>query len=244
MHQTLANATFQVIAGQSLGSGFSFLRDDLVITNWHVIKSLVDITTSSTRGPVTLLTESHQSLQAQIQRVDIANDIAVMQLSEALPAGRVVLQPSPNFTPTRGKRLIFAGYPHGFSDLLTSEAIISAPMEDGKFAIDGMVNGGNSGGPIIELESGDVVGIVTERRYPGKVEADAIAERSKRLLVEIGNMGVNVRFGGVDFARVNSLYAESLATIVKILESNANPGIGIGFPIKPIIDAIATLKAE
>ncbi|MEJ1857899.1 hypothetical protein, partial [Escherichia coli] len=89
---------------------------------------------SSTRGPVTLLTESHQSLQAQIQRVDIENDIAVMQLSEALPAGRVVLQPSPNFTPTRGKRLIFAGYPHGLSDLLTSEAIISAPMEDGKFA--------------------------------------------------------------------------------------------------------------
>ncbi|EFW0444212.1 TPA: hypothetical protein N6611_003389 [Escherichia coli] len=73
---------------------------------------------------------------------------------------------------------------------------------------------------------------------------DAIAERSKRLLIEIGNMQVNVSFGGVDFARVNSLYAESLATIVKILESNANPGIGIGFPIQPIIDAIATLKAE
>ena len=240
MHQHLANATFQVIAGTSCGSGFSFLREDLVITNFHVVKPLVDLQNSRTLGPATLITESGQNILAQIIHVDIQYDFAVMRISESLPPDRVVLQPCTNFTPSRGLRLIFAGYPHGFPQLLIGEAIVSSPLEDGKFSIDGMVNGGNSGGPIVNLETGNVVGIVTQRRYPGKDEADAIADLAKDLLRELANMQVNVRFGGVDFARINSLYAESLATIVKLLESNANPGIGIGFPIQPVIDAILT----
>ncbi|HFE3319572.1 TPA: serine protease [Escherichia coli] len=240
MHQTLANATFQVIAGTSCGSGFSFLREDLVITNLHVVKPLVDLENGRTLGQATLITESGQNFLAKILYVDIPYDFAVMRISESLPPDRVVLQPCTNFTPARGLRLIFAGYPHGFPQLLTGEAIVSAPLEDGKFSIDGMVNGGNSGGPIIDLETGSVVGIVTQRRYPGKDEADVIAEQAKALLKELGNMQINVKFGGVDFARINSLYAESLATIVKLLESNANPGIGIGFPIQPVIDVIST----
>ncbi|HAJ7390815.1 TPA: trypsin-like peptidase domain-containing protein [Escherichia coli] len=240
MHQHIANATFQVIAGTSCGSGFSFLREDLVITNLHVIKPLVDLENGRTLGQATLITESGQEILAKILYVDIEYDFAVMRVSDPLPAGREVLQPSNNFNPVRGLRLIFAGYPHGFPQLLTSEAIISSPLEGGKFAIDGMVNGGNSGGPIVDLETGNVVGIVTQRRYPGKGEADDIGEKSKVLLGELRNMQINVRFGGVDFARINSLYAESLATIVKVLESNANPGIGIGFPIQPVIDVIST----
>lgn len=43
MHQTLANATFQVIAGDSRGSGFSFMREDLVVTNFHVVATCCDL---------------------------------------------------------------------------------------------------------------------------------------------------------------------------------------------------------
>ncbi len=82
--------------------------------------------------------------------------------------------------------------------------------------------------------------VSSRREDTRKDEADAIADQAKDLLRELANMQVNVRFGGVDFARINSLYAESLATIVKLLESNANPCIGIGFPIQPVIDAILT----
>ncbi|HCO6569863.1 TPA: trypsin-like peptidase domain-containing protein [Escherichia coli] len=241
MHQHIANATFQVIAGTSCGSGFSFIRADLVVTNWHVVKPLVDLATKQAIGLVKLVTESAQELQAQIVHVDLANDFAILKLLESLPNDRVVLQPATEFNPTRGLRLIFAGYPHGLPQLLTSEAIISAPMTGGQFAIDGMVNGGNSGGPIVLAETGNVVGVVTERRYVGGENAKEIADKAEALLKDVNNMQMSISFGGIDFGRINSLYAESLSTIVQVLNSNANPGIGIGFPLKPIIEAIETL---
>lgn len=142
MHQTLANATFQVIAGDSRGSGFSFMREDLVVTNLHVVATCCDLQNLRQINHVILQTEVNEHIEAQILHIDGDNDFAIMRLQSQLPAGRTVLQPSAGFAPSRGRKVIFAGYPHGIPLLLTSEAIISAPMEHGRFTLDGMVNGG------------------------------------------------------------------------------------------------------
>ena len=239
MHQNLANATFQVIAGNKCGSGFSFLRDDIVVTNCHVVMPLLDVANKKTLGPAILVTESGQRLQAQIKKVDINDDFAVMQLSESLPAGRVVLQPATDFIPTRGMRLIFAGYPHGYEELLTSEAILSAPLDAGKFAIDGMVNGGNSGGPIIDAESGLVIGLITRRRYPGGEKAEQLQEEASQLraYLEQASQNMSVAIMGVDFGELADMFGRSLQVITELMNHNANPGIGIGYPISPVTEA-------
>lgn len=149
MHQTLANATFQVIAGDSRGSGFSFMREDLVVTNFHVVATCCDLQSMRQINNVTLQTEANEHIGAQILHVDGSNDFAIMQLQSPLPGGRTVLQPSAGFAPSRGRKVIFAGYPHGIPLLLTSEAIISAPMEHGRFTLDGMVNGGTQEGLLL-----------------------------------------------------------------------------------------------
>ena len=38
MYEDLANATVQVICGESSGSGFHFRREDIVVTNHHVVQ--------------------------------------------------------------------------------------------------------------------------------------------------------------------------------------------------------------
>lgn len=246
MHQTLANATFQVVAGESCGSGFSFIHTDLVITNLHVVKTLVDLEKMNAIGLATLVTENGQRLTAQILYAEEKYDFAIMKITQPLPAGRVVLQPAQSFTPSRGLKLIFSGYPHGMPQLLTSEAIISSPLEEGKFTIDGMVNGGNSGGPIIDRDSGELVGIVTQRRYPLGEEAKKFSEEISHLHNNLNKVKQHgyVEVMGVNFGEMAELFGKSLQILSEMMNFNANSGIGIGFPIQPVIDAISSLKAQ
>ena len=243
MHQTLANATFQVIAGDSRGSGFSFMREDLVVTNFHVVAACCNLQNLRQINHVNLQTESNEHIEAQILYIDGDNDFAIMRLQSPLPAGRTVLQPSVGFTPTRGKKLIFAGYPHGLPQLLTNEGIISAPLESGRFALDGMVNGGNSGGPIIARETGEAVGIVTQRRYILPPDAQQLSNEVAQLRGYLAQAAqqMSVEVMGVNFGRMADMFSRSLQMVNEMLNLNANPGIGTGFSLEPIVNAVNSL---
>lgn len=234
MHQRIANATFQVISGNSSGSGFSFFHESLVVTNFHVVSNKIDMSTRSSLGDVLLRSENNEEYYAEIIMADSLSDFAILRLRNKLSTGREVLQPSKSFTRNRGAKLIFAGFPHGIPHLLTSEAVLSAPFENDHFYLDGMVNGGNSGGPIVNIDDGKVVGIVTQRRYLGAENADVIAHNAKELASDLRSFTGVVRMGGIDLAGLNKMYAESLGAIVEMMKLNANSGIGIGFPITPV----------
>ncbi|EIR5746024.1 trypsin-like peptidase domain-containing protein [Escherichia coli] len=243
MHQTLANATFQVIAGDSRGSGFSFMREDLVVTNLHVVATCCDLQAMRQIGPVTLQTEANEHIGAQILHIDGDNDFAIMRLQSPLPAGRTVLQPSAGFTPTRGKKLIFAGYPHGIPQLLTNEGIISAPLDAGRFALDGMVNGGNSGGPIIDRETGEAIGIVTQRRYVLPPDAQQLSNEVAQLRGYLAQAAqqMSVEVMGVNFGQMADMFSRSLQMVNQMMNLNANPGIGTGFSLEPIVNVVSSL---
>jgi len=240
MHQTLANATFQVIAGGSRGSGFSFISEDIVITNFHVVKGIVAFVNGKVSGVLQLRCEDDVILLADIIVVDERNDFAVLKLKTKLPENRVVLQPLDSFKPARGKKLVFAGYPHGIPHLLAHEAILSAPLENHKFYLDGMVNGGNSGGPIIDADSGLVVGIITARRYVNGEKAKALEAEVAELRGQLSSASKNISVAimGVDFGQMADMFGRSLQVITELMDLNANSGIGVGYPIFPVIEAV------
>ncbi|WP_316549516.1 S1 family peptidase [Klebsiella michiganensis] len=246
MYQNLANATFQVIAGDSCGSGFSFMREDLVVTNFHVVATCCDLQELRQINPVILQTEANEHIGAQILHIDGDNDFAIMRLQSPLPGGRTVLQPSAGFTPTRGKKLIFAGYPHGMPQLLTHEGIISAPLEKGRFSIDGMVNGGNSGGPVVDASTGDAIGMVTQRRFMLGGDAEKLSREAIQLrnYLAQASQGMSVGIMGIDFGQLADMFGRSLQVVTKMLEMNANPGIGVGFSLTPIINAISKFPED
>ena len=231
VHQQLADATFRIVAGDSSGSGFSYVSDRLVVTNHHVIEPHL-----ASGVNIVAVTEAGVALPAQLvvwARNDQA-DFAVLELQEDLPAGRVVLQPAQSPNTARGARVLFSGFPHGMPDLLVHEAIVSAPLAAHAFYVDGSVNGGNSGGPIVDAATGELVGIVTQRRFMGGSSLEVLAPQIAQLSSQcaaIANRG-SAEIMGINFGDFAAMMAQGLGAISQVIHANANSGIGIGFHIQ------------
>lgn len=239
MHQELANATFRIQCGDSTGSGFSFRNNRIVVTNCHVIRPAVG--KIYVAPPIVAITEGGMAIPAKLLGISPEDkyDFAILELQTDLPAGRHVLQPCAK-RPARGSKVIFAGFPHGLHDLLVHEAIVSGPSQNFGFYLDGSVNGGNSGGPIISAESGEIVGIVTARRFPGNQDLQAMSNEVMTLEKQVQLMrdgGGRIAIGGIDFGGLMQLMNGSLRVISEIIELNANSGIGIGYHIEYLNNA-------
>jgi hypothetical protein len=166
------------------------------------------------------------------------SDYAILRAEGEVPNGRHVFRPKvPNSFP-RGTEIIFSGFPHGIPHLLVQRAMISGQINEGLFYIDGSVNGGNSGGPIVDASDGTVIGIITQRRFLGAQDLDklrAAAEKLRAHCQQIAGRG-SVQIMGIDFGGLSSLMAEAMLLIREVLEANANTGIGIGFSIRFVSD--------
>lgn len=232
MHEKLANSTFQVVCGESAGSGFSFRDRQVVVTNCHVIRPAFE------RGlGIKVVTEQGFEIPAKMLRYsdETAFDFAILHLRYPLPEGRHILNPIAERVGSRGHRVAFAGYPHGIPDLLVHEAIISGPFSTHGFYIDGAVNGGNSGGPIISLQSGEVIGIITQRRFLGGPDLDSMAKdigKLARQAEQAAVAGASAKIMGVDVGGLVKMTSTSLNAVSQVIKANANVGIGIGFHIE------------
>lgn len=135
---------------------------------------------------------------------------------------------TPNETTlNRGEEVLFSGFPHGISDLLVNEAIVSGPYNEYGFYLDGTVNGGNSGGPIIEKETGDVVGIITEWRYLTPEDMDNIIRNMDSLADQLQNeVAVDMVMSGISVNKVLQIMGEGFVAVKQAIDANANTGIG------------------
>lgn len=189
-------------------------------------QAITAVTEDGTRIPTRLLAHSPEN----------QFDFAILEAQAQLVAGRQVLQPRAMENVPRGTEVVFAGFPHGIPDLLVHEAIVSGPANPSGFYIDGSVNGGNSGGPIVDKASGEVIGIVTQRRFLGAVQLGQLRQGVAQLAQHcqaIAGRG-KVVLMGVDFGGFAQMMAQGFAVIDQILQANANSGIGIGFRIEHV----------
>ena len=101
------------------------------------------------------------------------NDVALLKIISPIP-----LTVPPNILGNEsmsqvGSTVCYLGFPFGQSGLHTlkvSQSIISSKVksQDGtkQFQLDAMVHEGNSGGPLVDLLSGQIIGIVSGRFSP------------------------------------------------------------------------------
>lgn len=240
LYQQLANATVQIICGSSAGTGFHFLNDEIIVTNHHVIEPHFQNGSS-------IVARSEDGAQSQLQLLGYSlkgqHDYAILKLTSKFPHPPVILQPKEVSPIQRGADIIFAGFPHGVPHLLVHKAIISAPISNLGFYIDGSVNGGNSGGPIIDASDGKVIAIVTQRRFMGGDEMEGILEESQKLqdhLTNIAGRG-SVNIMGVDFGDFSLKMAQTIQVLNSVISQNANSGIGIGFNIRFVVEGCKQL---
>ncbi len=114
--------------------------------------------------------------------------------------------------------VIFAGYPLSIKDLTTHQGILSAITQDEvgmtTYLIDGTVNSGNSGCPLMDSD-GEVIGVVNAKR-----------RESSDLLSSVENLKVGaIALHGID-----------LVKIYQALIRNVQLGIGYAVPASYIPD--------
>lgn len=235
MHGILADSTFRIECGNSSGSGFSFRQINIIVTNYHVIKPHI-----VGNFPVAALTEHGQRIPLRIlsHSPDNQYDYAIFHAEQPVETNRNFLSPKLQHQNHRGTKIIFAGFPHGIHDLLVHEAIISGPAKPNGFYVDGSVNGGNSGGPIIENDSGEIIGIVTQRRFLGAIQLNTLSQQVTQLVQHCNTVAGrgSAIIMGVNFGAFAGMISQGFLVLDQILQANANSGIGVGFKIDYVND--------
>lgn len=159
--------------GNRVASGTGFLVNDRLVTNNHVFRGpdncevLVRFADSDPNrmedGFILPLANFRQRL---ISGSDEHNfDFAILDVPELLP-GRFQFRFSERTIARVGMKVAFFGYPLEHLNLVCHAGIISSIYMRGQVEVlqlDASVNSSNSGGPLVDLETETVVGIVTRK---------------------------------------------------------------------------------
>lgn len=205
-----------------LGAGFVVDSEGQVATCLHVVSEVPDLSI--------LLLEKLYSVR--VVQSDSARDLALLA-SDSLDQDVRPLELGTYSSVEEGDEVMFSGYPFGIPRLSTHRGMIaykgpigggsdqpagsrpqlSAASCDG-FQLDGTVNRGNSGGPVIHLDTQRVVGVITATHGVMTPYLRAIAEG--RIRCE------GIGLGQVDIGR----FVREIAYV-----TDANIQLGVGYAI-------------
>lgn len=151
--RTASRSVFTVDVRGGVGSAFVVSAADgssLLITNYHVVED----DWQDGRRQVRLRQEGKE-LDGTINRVNEANDLAVITVNEALPALRKATA-----EPSVGDAVLVLGAPLGLGGSV-SNGIVSA-LRNGQIQFSAPIAPGNSGGPLVNLR-GEVIGVTKSK---------------------------------------------------------------------------------
>jgi hypothetical protein len=155
-YDRLADAVVPVRNGEIFGTAFFITKDGLAITNYHVIDGEPPFFVRLADGEERRLrvVRWHEEVDAALLQIDCPEDCPTVELgrSEPVPMGSDVVVIGTPMTPS-------------LSRTVTRGVLSGRRFMDNGTALqyDAPVNPGNSGGPIIDAESGRVIGVVTSK---------------------------------------------------------------------------------
>jgi serine protease Do len=158
--------------GSASGTGFLIDRErGWLLTNAHV----------ATRSPATIklqFKDGKQLIAAKRIHVDPFMDLAILEIpSQSVPAGATQAELACDQMPVPGTSVLAFGHPWGLS-FTASRGIVSGLAwfyPNRMIQTDAAINSGNSGGPLISLTDGRVIGINTSTYQPQEDGAGATA---------------------------------------------------------------------
>ena len=183
---------------QSLGSGFVWSGDGIIVTNNHVVEGASRITVNFNDG---------KQLPAKLIGVDPDSDLAVLRVDGKIPAA--VIGTSSDLM--IGETVVAVGNPFGLSGTVTTGVVSalgrSVPSQDQSrtftdfIQTDASINPGNSGGPLLNIE-GKVIGINVAIYQNAQGIGFAIpVDRARKVIQDL------LRFGEVHAAWIGAVTA-------------------------------------
>ena len=159
-----------MIDGESAqGSGFLVSADGLVVTNYHVV--------GSTKWVSVHLDET-RTIPGRVVGLDEGRDLAIVHV-DANPARVLAIEMDFGV----GDDVVAIGAPLGLEGTVTKGVVSARRTASGVTYIqtDAAINPGNSGGPLINAESGSVIGINTLKVPSGVAEGLGFAVSAEEL---------------------------------------------------------------
>ena len=232
-----------------IGSGSGFLVDGGLATNSHVIRAadvdaiMVRMSDADPNDPESFIRLLPEDCYEAIvyESPTESHDYALLQLDEPEFADRHRFEFDPDMTVDVGERVAFLGFPFGMAQLTAHIGYISSIHERNGtkvFQVDGSINGGNSGGPLINRE-GNVIGLVT-RAVTGLIEQQF--ERLIRALQDnqtaLQGGGARIQIVGIDPIEALRVSQAAMEQIARELRRSANVGIGYAYSAEYLRDDI------
>jgi S1-C subfamily serine protease len=142
----------------SSGSGFFITSNGFFISNSHVVESAKEIE----------VVHNEQTSKARVVVTDPKNDIAILKVDTQNPVSWLNIGNASNVT--EGEDVGTFGYPlpslQGVNPKFSKgvvQSLTGADDDSTEFQISVPVQPGNSGGPLFQITSGNVIGIVSSR---------------------------------------------------------------------------------
>jgi len=187
------------------GTGFIFWEKNILVTCNHVIKDA-----SST---LLKFSGAENLMDSKVVLRDDEHDLALLKFNDS---SREPIPIGDSEKVVEGVSIIFSGYPFGSADLTTHQGIISAITKDvtdiTSYLIDGTVNSGNSGCPLLDMD-GKVIGVVNAKR-----------RNQNDFLEQVEDMPCGAL----------SLHGIDIVKIYQALTNNIQLGVGYAVPAKYI----------
>jgi len=176
-----------------------------------------------------------------------AKDYAYLKFHDSRFKNRHVFQFSDSSNISVGEQVVFLGFPFGDPYMTSHIGYISAVYDSNNveiIQIDGSVNGGNSGGPLLDLKTGKVVGIITKSKV-GFIarEFDKLIKTLQQNQVALEQVKGTISSKGVDPFQAIQASQSAMEQIAKNLKKSANVGIGYAYSSNYVRDDIIKKRA-
>lgn len=235
------------VDGQRAGSGTGFMVNGYLVTNYHVAyqaprNSVVVLRTYDSDSQILLdgiqLTYTSFLSNTVTASDDRGYDYIVFDIPQLREKELYNFSLGSHQLKRMGDSILFLGYPLEHYNLVCHTGIISSFYKSRKVdivQIDASVNVSNSGGPLIDPETSEVIGIIT-RKSTGLTqtfdELRSIIEENIKMLTQDRQSILTI--GGFDPVQGIIVNQHQILSLTYEIERSANVGIGYAFSIEPL----------
>lgn len=250
---SIVSLTFVGAGGERITSGSGFKMGGHLITNNHVIQvpsaQRVILRTVGPDGAASAFEASFGRLDFQRMlrsgQDESSWDYAVLNVDHPEFVQIPDLEAKEDDGVTIGSEACFLGFQFEQTNLAIHRGLVSSTFIKAGvryIQIDGSVNHGNSGGPLIDITDGKVLGIVT-RKATGLTKDFENLDKVLQSNIDLLNRSSGgVFLSGIDPIAATRMVQEQIRVIARNIGRSANVGIGYAYHISEVRSAMKFLR--
>lgn len=236
-----------------IASGSGFLSTNYLITNNHVYMGPTDTIVRLSWQPEVSL-ESIAEIRLSIEKFrkyfvtgsdENNSDYAILKIPELNRKNLYNFSLSSHKTSKILDEMLILGFPFEHRNLVCHRGVISSFFHRNGIDIiqlDASINASNSGGPLIDLKTGNAIGIITRKHTGLSNLFEKLLDSFERNIETFNQIKGGMSFGQMDIMDPLIWSQNQMKVITQEIERSANVGIGYAFSVEQIQAEISMLQ--